>query len=625
MQAPLAPRKKSASRVAPPITPQPVARAKTSALAKSGPALTPDDAAPAAPTLADQGDGFDRSLHALQARYTLGLSPASLQFALADWWVHLAAAPGKRAALALLGSTKAAGWFATAARPADSTPDPGPAAPNPGADRMDRRFTGPDWQHLPFSLMRQAFLDQEAWWKQATTGVRGVSRHHEQVVSFIARQWLDLFAPTNFALTNPEVIKASLASGGGNFVEGAKLLQDDAWRMLNGAPPAGVENFVPGKQVAVTPGKVVLRNRLIELIQYSPVTPKVHAEPVLIVPAWIMKYYILDLSPSNSMVRYLVEQGHTVFMISWRNPGSEDRDLGMDDYSQLGPLAALAAVRDIVAGRKVHAVGYCLGGTLLAIAAALLAARGDETLASVTLLASQTDFTEPGELGLFIDESQVSFLEDMMWARGFLDTVQMAGSFQMLHSYDLIFSRMTRNYLLGRRDAPNDLMAWNADGTRMPYRMHAEYLRGLYLNNDLAEGRWKVGGRAVAIEDVRQPWFVVGTETDHVAPWRSVYKINLLADSDVTFVLTSGGHNAGIVSEPGHPHRHYRWGSRLGSEPFVDADQWLQLAAQEQGSWWPRWSAWLAAHSSGMVSAPRTGSATYPPVDDAPGQYVMQR
>jgi len=414
-------------------------------------------------------------------------------------------------------------------------------------------------------------------------------------------------------------------SNGMNLVEGSKLFMDDLQRALGGQPPAGSEHFIPGQQVAITPGKVVLRNRLIELIQYSPSTPQVHAEPVLIVPAWIMKYYILDLSPGNSLVRYLVDQGHTVFMISWKNPDAGDRDLGMDDYLKLGPLAALNAVQRIVPGHKVHAAGYCLGGTLLAIAAAALAAQEDTRLATLTMLASQTDFTEPGELSLFIDESQVTFLEDMMWEPGYLDGAQMAGAFQMLRSYDLIWSRITHDYLLGQRRPLNDLMAWNADATRMPFRMHSEYLRGLYLRNDLAEGRWKVDGHAVTVEDITRPWFVIGTESDHVAPWRSVYKIHLLAESEVTFVLTSGGHNAGIVSEPGHPRRHYRWATHAQGAPFIAPEQWLQQAQPERGSWWPRWHDWLAAHGSGLMQPPRMGAAELPPLADAPGSYVLQR
>ncbi|HRO60990.1 MAG TPA: alpha/beta fold hydrolase, partial [Burkholderiaceae bacterium] len=288
---------------------------------------------------------------------------------------------------------------------------------------------------------------------------------------------------------------------------------------------------IVGRDVGITPGKVVLKNRLIELIQYSPTTEVVHPEPILIVPAWIMKYYILDLSPHNSLVRYLVSQGHTVFCVSWKNPNSEDRDLGMDDYIDLGLRAAIDTVEATVPGQKIHATGYCLGGTLLSIGAAAMARDGDDRLATVTLFAAQTDFTEPGELALFIDDSQVSLLDARMAETGYLTAAQMAGAFQLLRSYDLLWSRIVSEYLMGDRASLNDLMAWNADATRMPARMHSEYLRRLFLNNDLAEGRYQVDGRLISMHDLRVPVFAVGTVKDHVAPWRSAFKLHSQIDT----------------------------------------------------------------------------------------------
>jgi polyhydroxyalkanoate synthase len=339
-----------------------------------------------------------------------------------------------------------------------------------------------------------------------------------------------------------------------------------------------------------------------------------------------MKYYILDLSPENSMIKYLVDKGHTVFMISWKNPRAEDRDLGIESYYYDGIMDSLRAISTIMPERRVHAVGYCLGGTLLAIAAAALARDGDERLKSVSLFAAQVDFTDAGELMLFIDESQVAYLEDIMWDQGYLDTKQMAGAFQMLRSNDLIWSAVVREYLLGERRPMTDLMAWNADATRLPYRMHRDYLRKLFLDNDLAEGRYEVDDRPVALRDIRAPLFCVGTVSDHVAPWESVYKIHLLTNTDLTFVLTSGGHNAGIVSEPGHPHRTYQLGTRKNHDAYGDPDTWRAATPTREGSWWPEWQSWLAEHSSARVPPPPIGAPEhgFPVLADAPGTFVLQ-
>ncbi len=363
-----------------------------------------------------------------------------------------------------------------------------------------------------------------------------------------------------------------------------------------------------------------------ELIQYAPATRRVYAEPVLIVPAWIMKYYILDLSPGNSLVKYLVDKGHTVFMVSWRNPTSEDRNIGMEDYRRLGVMAALDAVSAIVPDRPVHAVGYCLGGTLLAIAAAAMARDADDRLKSLTLLAAQTDFTQAGELMLFIDEAQVSFLEDMMAEQGYLEAGQMAGAFQLLRSNDLIWSRMVLQYLLGERRLMTDLMAWNADATRMPYRMHSQYLRRLFLHNDLAEGRYNVDGQPVSLRDIRLPVFAVSTIFDHVAPWRSVYKIHSQTSADVTFVLSNGGHNAGIVNPPGNPRRYHQIASHDDLAAYLDPESWQAQAVHHAGSWWPCWQDWLLRRSGDRVEPPPTGApqSGYRPVCDAPGTYVHQ-
>ncbi|SMX48874.1 PHA/PHB synthase family protein [Maliponia aquimaris] len=569
-------------------------------------------------------DTLDHAMHASIARYSHGLSPAALMGAWFDWAMHIAAAPGKRLQLAEKAADKARRHARFVAHCAGSAEKQSPCIePLP----QDDRFRGDAWQAMPFNVIYQGFLLQQQWWHNAVTGVPGVTAEHERQLQFLTRQLLDTVSPSNFLPTNPEVLQKTRDEAGMNLVRGAQNFLQDLQATANNAPPADTADFQPGRNVAVTPGKVVYRNRLIELIQYAPLTKTVRPEPILIVPAWIMKYYILDLSPQNSLVKYLVGQGYTVFMISWKNPGAGDRDLTMEDYRQLGVMAALDAIKTIVPDRKIHAAGYCLGGTLLAIAAAEIARGVDEPFASLSLLASQVDFTEPGEMQLFINESQLSFLDSVMWKQGFLDTTQMAGAFQMLRSNDLIWSRAIRNYLMGERRPMNDLMAWNADGTRMPHAMHSEYLRKLYLDNDLAEGRFDIDGRPVALSDIRAPIFAVGTMKDHVAPWPSVFKIQALTDTDVTFALTSGGHNAGIVSEPGRPRRFYRVRTKAAADRHVDPQTWVAETEAKDGSWWEAWLAWLDARSGASAAPPDTGNPQggYPVLGDAPGTYVFQK
>ena len=408
-------------------------------------------------------------------------------------------------------------------------------------------------------------------------------------MQFLIRQIADTWSPANIPWLNPTIISNTAGSGGFNLLRGIKNYWEDFDRMLSCAPPDGTEAFVIGTTVATAEGKVILRNDLMELIQYTPVTETVFAEPVLIVPAWIMKYYILDLSAQNSLVQWLIAHGHIVFMISWKNPDHRDRDISLDDYRQAGVMAALEAVGRVLPDRKIHACGYCLGGTILAIAAATMAREHDERLASLTLFAAQTDFAEAGEMLLFLDERQISLLEDLMWDQGYLDTRHMSAAFQMLRSNELIWSRLVSNYILGERDQMTDLGAWNADQTRMPARMHSEYLRGLFLENRLTGGRFAVDGRVIAMRDIHVPLFAVATERDQIAPWRSVYKVALFTDTDMTFVLTTGGHNVGIVNPPNAGLGSFLIDRRQQGQRYRDPDRWAAGAEQQAGSWWPAW------------------------------------
>ncbi len=572
---------------------------------------------PGIPPTSEAAD-FDRAYRARLAHLTQGISPAALCSAYMDWLVHLSMSPGKQSQLFFKAQYEAMELILHHSSSAEVL--------GTQTEGKDHRFDAPEWGIWPFNFLRQAFHAKEQWWHSATTGVEGVSAHHEQMMSFFTRQWLDMMSPANCLASNPEAMAETFKSGGLNLVRGLHSRFKDAMYSVNAKSRKEALDFRPGHEVALTSGKVVFRNPLIELIQYSPQTDSVYKEPVLIIPSWIMKFYILDLSPQNSLVRYLVEQGHTVFMVSWKNPEASDRDLGMDDYLKEGVMAAIGAVDVVVPKHKIHSLGYCLGGTLLAIAAAYMARSGDDRLESITLFASLIDFSEPGELGLFIDESQLAYLDDLMSEKGYLDGKQMAGAFALLNSRDLVWSRMEHEYLMGRSHPVNDLVAWNADATRMPYRQHHEYLRSLYLHNDLAEGRYLADGVPVALSDIQVPVFVLGTQKDTVSPWRSVYKIHLLMNTELTFCLSSGGHNVGIVNPPGPGvKRGYQIGTHAQGDHYKDPGTWSAMTLSHEGSWWPAWQAWLASHSSRRGPPPAMGGRDHgsEKMVDAPGRYVL--
>ena len=592
---------------------------------RSAPVKSQDPGAgPREPISVGPFETADRVASAIVARFTQGISPHAQITAWYDWAAHLARSPGRLSELWFEGVGAAAklGRF-TLESTLRSDPTP-PYQPDP----RDHRFDDPAWKAPPYVFYLQAFLAQETWWRIATREVRGMSRKNTARVAFMARQAIDVVSPSNVPWLNPTIVQRTHEELGANLVRGAIHFTQDILSAMAMEPAPIGDGFAVGKEVAVTPGQVVYRNELMELIQYTPTTKTVSAEPILIVPAWIMKYYVLDLRHENSLVRYLVSQGFTVFMISWRNPTAADRDITFDDYRTSGITAALEAINTIIPGRKVHACGYCIGGTLLSIAAATMEREDGHRLASISLLAAQTDFSEAGDLMLFVDESQIAFLEDMMWDQGVLNTKQMAGAFKALRPNQLVWPKITREYWLGERESKHDLASWSEDLTRLPYSMHSQYLRALFLDNRLTSGRYAVEGRVVALKDIRTPMFCVATKTDHIAPWRSVYKIHLFTNNELTFVLTNGGHNAGIVAGPRHPRRHHQIAVRKPGAQYLDSDTWLSMAALKDGSWWPTWVDWLRRQTCDEHVAPPTMGAPdkrLMPLCPAPGIYVHQR
>jgi polyhydroxyalkanoate synthase subunit PhaC len=564
---------------------------------------------------------LERQLRAQLAAVTGGLAPEDYSQAWWDWYLNLANEPAKQLNLLQSAFEKALDTWNFAARAASA-----PTAvtePVPG-------FTDPAWNVWPFNLYAKSYSNWASWMQEAlAAGSRGTEASANRL-KFATQQVVDAASPANFLHTNPEILQKTVAESGQNLVRGLQNWLEDAQGILTGRRAGSRTEFKVGKDIAVTPGKVIFRNRLIEVLQYTPQTDTVYAQPVLITPAWIMKYYILDLSPRNSLVRFLVEKGHTVFVISWKNPTTAEAELGMDDYVQLGFKDALEVVNQAVPNQKIHAVGYCIGGTLLSIGAALLGRQGDDRLASVTLLAALTDFSEPGELSVFISPNQLSMLEAVMHQKGVLESERMGAAFMLLRSKELLWTPAVNTYLRGERTKPNDLMAWNADGTRMPWKMHSEYLERLYLKNELAQGQFDVAGNPVDLKAIRVPMFVVGTETDHVAPWQAVYKVRGLTRSpDYTFLLTSGGHNAGIVSGPVHPKRRFRTRTWSNDTQMLTASDWLESTPVQAGSWWPEWQRWLTAKSAPERVPARSVQAHSRPgaqavIEDAPGQYVRE-
>jgi polyhydroxyalkanoate synthase len=489
-------------------------------------------------------------------------------------------------------------------------------------EASDRRFKDEMWQDSEvFDFIKQSYLLSARWVQGLVKTVDGLDDHTAQKLDFYTRQFVDALAPSNFVLTNPEVLRATIESGGENLVKGLGNLLDDLERGKGRFSIRMTDDdaFRVGDNIAVTPGKVVFQNALMQLLQYTPSTATVHEVPLLIVPPWINKYYILDLRPKNSFIKWAVDQGHTVFVVSWVNPGEELAAKGFADYMRDGPLAALDAIFAATGSREVNAIGYCLGGTLMASTLAVMDAKGDARIRSATLFTTMTDFHEPGELGVFIDEEQLTALEQRMSEHGYLDGRDLAMTFNMLRANDLIWSFVVNNYLLGKEPFPFDLLYWNSDSTRMPAAMHSFYLRRMYQENRLVvPGGIELDGIAVDLGRIKTPLYMLSTREDHIAPWKSTYALTQLVSGPVKFVLAASGHIAGVVNPPAAAKYCHWTNTRKPKSP----DAWLNGAKQVEGSWWPDWSKWVAKFAGGQVPARLPGAGALPVLEDAPGTYV---
>jgi len=493
----------------------------------------------------------------------------------------------------------------------------GIAAPGPFGNPKDKRFVDPAWEDNPaYFGLRQGYL---AFARLLSDLVESssVDETTRRKARFALGLVGDAMSPTNFLATNPAVLKRAFETSGGSLVRGARTFVDDV--VHNRGRPHQVDSsgFELGSNLAATAGKVVYRNHMMELIQYDAQTEQVHKVPILVSPPWINKYYIMDLSPGRSFLEWAVQHGHTVFVISYRNPDSSMRDTTLDDYLVHGPRVALDVVQSITKSPQVNLIALCLGGALAAMLAAYEAVDGEDRIGAITLMNTMLDYSEPGELGAFTDEATIVKLEQKMQQSGYLDGKQMAGTFDLLRANDLVFNYVINNWLMGEKPPAFDILAWNADSTRMPAAMHAFYLRSCYQRNELADGNLELLGRRVSLGDVKSDVFYVGAVADHIVPWRAAFRGARELPGDVTFVLTSSGHIAGVVNPPNPKSRHW-----TGSADELDADRWREQATEHQQSWWETWVPWAAERGGGMRKPPRTGNRRYPVLGDAPGHYV---
>jgi len=498
----------------------------------------------------------------------------------------------------------------------------GAGAPVIQADPEDRRFRDPAWkENEVFDFIKQSYLLSARFIQDIVTHTDGLDEKTAKKVDFYSRQFIDAMSPTNFLLTNPEVLRKTAETGGENLLRGLSNLLGDLERGRGKLriKMTDFDAFNLGENIAVSPGKVVYQNDLCQLIQYSPATEQVLKRPLLIVPPWINKFYILDLRPKNSFVRWAVSQGHTVFVVSWVNPDEQLADKNFEDYLQEGILDVLDAIEKATGEREVNAIGYCLGGTLLSSGLAVMAARGDDRVKSATFFVTLMDFHESGELKIFIDEEQLKSLEEKMNKRGYLEGREMATTFNMLRANDLIWSFVVNNYLLGQDPFPFDLLYWNGDSTRMPARMHSFYLRNMYQRNLLKDpGGISLLGTPVDLGKITIPAYFLSTREDHIAPWRSTYRGTQLLSGPKRFVLAASGHIAGVVNAPGGG----KYGHWVNEDLPAETDQWLAGATEMAGSWWPDWQRWITAVDNQRVPAREPGAGQLPAIEDAPGSYV---
>jgi polyhydroxyalkanoate synthase len=490
--------------------------------------------------------------------------------------------------------------------------------------RPDKRFSAADWEQNPFyETLKESYLLASEYLLKEVEETDGQDTSEQRRLKFHLRQFVDAMAPVNYLLTNPVALKRAFETGGASLAEGARNLLSDLQEGRISMTDANA--FKPGKNLAITPGKVVYRNELIELIQYEPQTEQVYETPVMFIPPWINKYYILDLQPKNSFVKYLTEQGFTVFMISWKNPDASLEDIKFEDYMTKGPLAAAEVVRDITGSDTVNPVGYCVGGTLLAVTLSWLSAGEDENpFGPPTFMVALQDFSEVGETEVFIDEPQIEFMEQQMMERGYLDNRKMANMFNLLRSNDLIWSNVVNNYLLGQKPPAFDLLYWNSDGTRMARHAHSFYLRNTYLENNLVKpGKVEIKGRKIDLGRIEGDIYAVGAEKDHIVPWDSAWKLSRLTSGKVRFTLANSGHIAGMINPPSKGKGRY-WATENGGA-FNTAEEWRGKAKEHEGSWWEDWTGWLEDRSGNKVRPPEMGSENYPPIVDAPGTYVLEK